>query len=147
MARSRRNRQDVGQRNTTQTQSERSNTMATIDITSIDFGDELTLDEINAVSAGGSEKGKYKRDLVDFIESNKMGQRYQFDGVKAQSVKTGFESAVDAILKDEKATDEQKDAARNVSVKVRKSGEGDAAVEAVFLLREDLIREAKAAAA
>lgn len=115
--------------------------MSTVDYAAMD---ELGLDEINQILSGGREKGVYKGDLVDFINTGKLGQPYQFSGKKAASVKTGFETAVDAIQKDADLSDEIKAAAKEVVVRVRKDGEGDDAQEHVFLVRMDLVKAARA---
>lgn len=128
---------------------------STIDLGNLDFDN---LDDLDALINAGSEKGVYKNDLVDYIKSNKMGKNYTFQGKKAQSVKTGFESAIEAIQKDDKLDAETKAAALEVAVKVRKNPKKNEAGEAVldnegnpveeelvFLIRQDLVREAKAA--
>lgn len=116
----------------------------TMTSTTFDFGSELSLEDIEQISSGGREKGIYKSDMVDFINSGKLGIPYQFSGKKAASVKTGFESAAEAIQKDADLSDEVKEAAKQVTVRVRKDGEGDDAQEHVFLFREDLVKAAKA---
>jgi hypothetical protein len=128
--------------------------MSSIDFTSIDFDD---LDDINALLAGGGEKGLYLQDLKEFIATGKMGKQYPYSNKKAASVKTGFESAIEAIQKDDKVDDETKAAALEVAVKVRKTpkkdeegnpvldGAGNAVNdELVFLIRQDLVRAKKA---
>lgn len=121
--------------------------MTSINFTELAGQDELDLDDIEAVLAGGSEKGKYKEDVIQFAMSNKLGVPYQFSGKKAASVKTGLESAKEAVGKDEKIEDDVKAAVANTVVRVRKVGEGDAAQELVFLIREDLRRAAKSQSA
>jgi|SRR5688500_3367673 len=108
-----------------------------------EFTGDLDLDAINQILAGGREKGVYRQDALDFIASGKMGAPYQFSDKKGQSVKTGFESAVESILKDADVDDETKAAAKALIVKVRKQGEGESATEHVFLIRGDLVRAAK----
>jgi len=104
---------------------------------------ELDLDELDAVMSGGREKGQYKQDLLGFIESGKMAVPYKFQGKKAASVKTGFESAVDSIEKDAEIDDATKAAAKELYVKVKKVGDGEDAQELVFLVRQDIVRERK----
>jgi hypothetical protein len=129
--------------------------MSSFDLTNIDFDN---LDDIDALVNAGSEKGVYKSDMVDFINSEKMGKNYTFTGKKAQSVKTGFESAIEAIQKDDSLDENVKAAAKEVAVKVRKnpvknedgtvqtdSAGNKVEEELVFLIRQDLVREAKAA--
>jgi len=125
-----------------------------VDFTDIDFDD---LDDINALLAGGGEKGVYKQEMLDYIATGKMGKQYPYSNKKAASVKTGFESAIEAIQKDEKVDDDTKKAASEVAVKVRKSprkNEDGSPVlnadnepvfdELVFLIRQDLVRARKA---
>lgn len=100
--------------------------------------EELTLDQILEIEAGGREKGIYKEDLIEFAQSGKMGQPYPFTGKKAQSVKTGFVSAREAVEKDESVDDETKEAVKNTEVRVRN--------DAVYLIRRDLVKAAKAGA-
>ena len=117
------------------------------DLTTLSNLDELSLEDIDAVLSGGSEKGKYVEDLLTFAESGKMGVPYQFSGKKAASVKTGMDSAKEKIAKEtDKYSDEIRQAVANTDVKVRKVGEGEAQQELVFLIREDLRRAAKSAA-
>jgi len=99
--------------------------------------EELSLEEILEIEAGGREKGIYKDDLVDYAKSGRMGQTYPFSGKKAQSVKTGFTSAKEAVAKDENLDQEIKDAVANTEFRVR----GDK----VFLIRKDLVKAAKQA--
>jgi hypothetical protein len=126
----------------------------TLDFENLDFEN---LDDINALLAGGGEKGRYREDMLDFIASGKMGTSYPYSGKKAQSVKTGFESAIEAIQKDTEQTEEVKNAAKEVAVKVRKSPKKNedgtpvlnadntpAFDELVFLIRTDLVRARKA---
>ena len=72
-----------------------------------------------------------------------MGQPYQFEGKKAQSVKTGFESAIESIQKDADVDDATKEAVKHLLVKVRKTGEGENEQEHVFLIRQDLVKAAR----
>lgn len=123
-------------------------------MTSVDYSqfadvDELDLDAIDQIMAGGSEKGKYEEDVVAFATSGKLGVPYPFSGKKAQSVKTGLESAKDTVAKNDKNKydDETKAAVANIAVRVRKVGEGDDAQELVFLIREDLRRARKSGTA
>jgi hypothetical protein len=97
--------------------------------------EELTLEQILEIEAGGREKGIYKDDLIDFVKSGRMGQPYPFQGKKAQSVKTGFTSAKEAVAKDENLDEDTKDAVANTEFRVR----GDN----VFLIRRDLVKAAK----
>jgi hypothetical protein len=99
--------------------------------------EDLTLEQIDEIEAGGREKGIYKEDLVEFAMLNKLGQTYPFQGKKAQSVKTGFTSAKDAVAKDENLDEEVKSAVANTEFRVR--GEN------VYLIRKDLVKAAKAA--
>lgn len=100
--------------------------------------EELTLEQILEIEAGGREKGIYKDDLIDFAKSGKMGQPYPFQGKKAQSVKTGFVTAKTQVEKDESLDAEVKEAVANTEFRVRN--------DKVYLIRKDLVKAAKAAA-
>jgi hypothetical protein len=97
--------------------------------------EELTLEQILEIEAGGREKGIYKDDLLDFAKSGRMGQPYPFQGKKAQSVKTGFVSAKEAVAKDENVDEELKAAVAATEFRVRN--------DAVYLIRKDLVKAAK----
>jgi hypothetical protein len=101
--------------------------------------EDLDLDQINEIMAAGREKGIYKDDMVEFAQANKLGQTYPFQGKKAQSVKTGFESAKEAIAKDENLDEDVKTAVANTVIRVRN--------DAVYLIRNDLVKQAKQAQA
>lgn len=105
--------------------------------------EELTLDEINEISAGSRQKGVYDEDLLEFVRSAKLGVPYTFQGKKGNSVKTGFEQAVERMQKNPEATEEDKEAARNVQIVVRATkAEDGTETEKVFLIRKDLAKAA-----
>jgi len=108
-----------------------------VDFTALAELDDLDLDQINDIMAGGREKGIYKEALLDFINSGKLGKPHKFSGKKAASVKTGFETAKEAVEKDGDLDDDVKAAAKNTVIRVRGDG--------VFLVRNDLVKAAKAA--
>lgn len=120
--------------------------------------DELDLDAIDAVTAGGSEKGLYESKAVEFLESGKLGIPYAFSGKLGNSVKTGFETAFAKIAKNEaddktgtkNYSDELAEMAKSVEIKVRKlegtwtDDKGKTRDnEGVFLINQALVREAK----
>ena len=116
--------------------------MSNIDFDTLLQSDELSLDDILAIESAGSEKGIYQRDLLDFVHSGKLGVPYKFSGKNAQSVKMGFNSAVDAIQKKEDVSSEDKEAVKAVEVRVRK-GEKDAEgnqAEYVFLINQKVVQ-------
>jgi hypothetical protein len=119
--------------------------------------DELDLDAIDAVTAGGSEKGLYEQKAIEFLESGKLGVPYAFSGKLGNSVKTGFETAFAKIAKNEHKEGEAApysaelaEMAKSVEIKVRKL-EGTWVDdknktrdnEGVFLINQALVREAK----
>lgn len=122
-------------------------------MSSIDFSQlsgDLDLSEIDQIVAGGKEKGVYNDDLYDFLNSGKLGQPYPYSGKKAQSVKTGFESAIKNFSEEHKdASEDLKEAAKQVQVLIRRNkGEdgkptGD---EFVFLLNQAAVKAARQAA-
>lgn len=120
--------------------------------------DELDLDAIEAVTAGGSEKGLYEQKAVEFLESGKLGVPYAFSNKLGNSVKTGFETAFGKIAKnevDEKTgqapySEELATMAKDIDIKVRKlegTWQDDKGKtrdnEGVFLINNSLVREAK----
>lgn len=116
--------------------------MSNIDFDTLLGADELSLDDILAIESAGSEKGIYQRDLLDFVHSGKLGVPYKFSGKNAQSVKMGFNSAVDAIQKKDDVSAEDKDAVKHVEIRVRK-GEKDAEgnqAEYVFLINQKVVQ-------
>lgn len=120
----------------------------------LDFGalldsDELSLDDILAIESAGSEKGIYQRDLLDFVQSGKKGVPYKFSGKNAQSVKTGFATAVDAIQKKDDVSAEDKEAVKFVEVRVRKGEKttdekgNEVVPEYVFLINNRAVAAAR----
>ena len=110
---------------------------------------ELSLDDILAIESAGSEKGIYQRDILDFVHSGKLGVPYKFTGKNAQSVKMGFNSAIDAIQKKDDVSSEDKEAVKAVEVRVRK-GEKDAEgnqAEFVFLINQKVVQAQRGNAA
>jgi hypothetical protein len=97
--------------------------------------EDLTLEQILEIEAGGREKGVYDDDLLTFAQSGKMGQTYPFSGKKAQSVKTGFTSAKERLGKKEDLDEEVRAAVNSTEVRVRN--------DAVYLIRKDLVNAAK----
>lgn len=97
-------------------------------------GMSTILDETQVAEllAGSRGRGQYDTSLKEFYSSDQVGIQIdltagQFQGKKAQSVKTGFESA----LKRDGAPEGAKD---NVKVIVKNDN--------VFLVRQDLARQA-----
>lgn len=126
--------------------------MSTIDFAALASGDELSIEDILAIEQAGSEKGIYQRDLLDFVHSNKLGAPYKFSGKNAQSVKTGFTGAVDALQKKEDVSAEDKAAVKEVEVRVRKTKSKDEAgndveQEFVFLINNNLVKQARGGSA
>lgn len=119
--------------------------MSAIDFDMLAGSDELSLDDILAIEQAGSEKGIYQRDLLDFVHSGKIGVPYTFSNKNAQSVKMGFSSAVDAIAKRDDVSAEDKDAVKQVEVRVRKGPktEGEDQKEYVFLINQKAVAQAK----
>jgi hypothetical protein len=119
--------------------------MSTIDFDSLLASDELSLDDILAIESAGSEKGIYQRDLLDFVHSGKLGVPYKFSGKNAQSVKMGFNSAVDAIQKKDDVSAEDKEAVKAVEIRVRKGEKtkdengNDVQAEYVFLINNKVV--------
>lgn len=121
--------------------------MSTIDFDAMMESGELSLDDLLAIDSAGSEKGIYQRDLLDFVHSGKRGVPYKFSGKNAQSVKTGFTSAVDAIQKKEDVSAEDKEAVKHVEVRVRKGDKvkdeqgNETQKEYVFLMNTRVVAE------
>jgi hypothetical protein len=120
--------------------------MSNIDFDTLLQSDELSLDDILAIESAGSEKGIYQRDLLDFVHSGKRGVPYKFSGKNAQSVKMGFNSAVDAIQKKEDISSEDKEAVKHVEIRVRKGDKvkdengNETQVEYVFLINQQAVQ-------
>jgi hypothetical protein len=131
-----------------------------VDLTQLLDMDELSLEDIDAITSTGRDKGVYKQDLIDFLSSGKLGKKYQFQGKKANSVKTGFDTAVEAISKDADLSADLKAAAAKLVVKVRKvpvpvlddegnqtkDAEGNDVTEeqeVVFLINQHLVNKAR----
>jgi hypothetical protein len=125
--------------------------MSTIDFDSLLSSDELSLDDILAIESAGSEKGIYQRDLLDFVHSAKLGVPYKFSGKNAQSVKMGFNSAVDAIQKKDDVSAEDKEAVKHVEIRVRKGDKtkdedgNDVQPEYVFLINQKVVQAQRGA--
>jgi len=118
--------------------------------TNLDFNalldvDELSFEDIIAIESAGSEKGIYQRDLLDFVHSGKRGVPYKFSGKNAQSVKMGFNTAVDAIQKKEDVSAEDKEAVKHVEIRVRKGEKttdengNEVVPEYVFLINQNVV--------
>jgi hypothetical protein len=120
--------------------------MSGIDFDTLLSSDELSLDDILAIESAGSEKGIYQRDLLDFVHSGKLGVPYKFTNKNAQSVKMGFNSAVDAIQKKEDISAEDKEAVKHVEIRVRKGDKtkdeagNDVQPEYVFLINQKVVQ-------
>ena len=125
--------------------------MSNIDFDSLLDVDELSFDDIAAIESAGSEKGIYQRDLIAFANSGKRAIPYKFSGKNAQSVKTGFSSAVDAIQKKEDISAEDKEAVKHVEVRVRKGDKvkdeqgNDVQKEYVYLINQRVVQAQVAA--
>lgn len=126
--------------------------MSALDFDSLLNSEELTLEDILAIEASGSEKGIYKRDALDFIHSGKLGVPYKFSSKNAQSVKMGFTSALKAILEDETVSAEDKEVAKVLEVRVRKTektknpdGTDAPQQEFVFLINQYKVAQARGA--
>lgn len=120
--------------------------MSTIDFDTLLSSDELSLDDILAIESAGSEKGIYQRDLLDFVHSGKLGVPYKFSGKNAQSVKMGFNSAIDGIQKKDDVSAEDKEAVKHVEIRVRKGDKvkdesgNETQPEYVFLINQKVVQ-------
>lgn len=127
--------------------------MSNIDFDTLLSSDELSLEDILAIESAGSEKGIYQRDLLDFVHSGKLGVPYKFSGKNAQSVKMGFNSAVDAIQKKDDVSSEDKEAVKHVEIRVRKGEKtkdeqgNDVQPEYVFLINQKVVQAQRGNAA
>lgn len=100
---------------------------------------EIADDDLNAAISGSRTRGVYDENLLNFFNSGRRGVEVNLndgihEGKKAQSVKTGYESARVRLEQGKvaDATDEQKEAAKATKVI------GKTNPDRVFLVRSDL---------
>lgn len=67
---------------------------------------EVTDEELDA-ARGGRGHGEYDNFLEAFLDAGIRGTQVGFEGVKAQSIKTGLKSAIERAVKNEKAGADQ----------------------------------------
>jgi hypothetical protein len=98
---------------------------------------EISDADLDAAIAGSRQRGLYDENYIAFVDSGKRGVEVNLAegdhaGKKAQSVKTGYESAIERIKSGKivDASDEVKEAAANTKVLMKN--------ERVFLLRQDI---------
>jgi len=98
---------------------------------------ELSDEALNEALAGSRQRGVYDENYIAFVDSGRRGVEINLAegdhaGKKAQSVKTGYESAIERIKAGKilDASDEVKEAAGNTKVILK----GDR----VFLVRSDV---------
>lgn len=106
---------------------------------SMDAFIDIADDDLNAAISGSRTRGVYDENLLTFFESGRRGVEVNLtdgihEGKKAQSVKTGYESARERLVngKVTDATDEQVEAAKQTKVI------GKTNPDRVFLVRSDV---------
>lgn len=87
----------------------------------------VDLDELSEVESNTKSKGQYKAFLTEFLASNTKAAKLAATegGAKANSIKTGFNSAIEALKKEDGDS-----AAQYVTTKIYK--------DAVYLVRSDV---------
>jgi len=115
------------------------NTQGVNSMSSMDAFLAIEDDELNSAISGSRTRGIYDSNLLAFFDSGRRGVEVNLadgihEGKKAQSVKTGYESAREKIVngKNTEASDEQVEAAKATKVI------GKTNPDRVFLVRSDV---------